>query len=197
MVPCPKCKTKIKVESDERPIKIECPNCGAKGTIKGKKEEKETKEKEKEDEEEKGLEDAKVIEHEPPEKEKVITVDEEGKDDVYHEPTKKLWEPSEGELPLEGAVVEAPVEEEMEKKPPVKEEKKEKKPPVEEEKKKKKKPTKPEEEPKKKPPAKEEKKKKATKIKCKNCGGTIIIKSSKRPLKIKCLKCGKKGTLKN
>jgi len=31
---CPKCKTKIPVESDVRPIKIECPTCGTKGTLK-------------------------------------------------------------------------------------------------------------------------------------------------------------------
>ncbi len=187
MVPCPKCKSKIEVDSDERPIKIECPNCGAKGTIKGKKEEKDKKEKKKEKKGE-TLEDAKVIEHEAPEKEKVIEVDEEGKDDTYHEPTKKLWEPGEGDLPLEGAVVDEPVdEEERKKKPPRKEGRKKKRPPEKTEK----------GEKKKKPPAKEEKKKKPAKIKCKNCGGTIFVKTSKRPVKVECPKCGRKGTLKH
>ncbi|MEM2899627.1 MAG: PKD domain-containing protein, partial [Thermoplasmata archaeon] len=31
---CPKCKTIIKIESNERPIALQCPNCGTKGTLK-------------------------------------------------------------------------------------------------------------------------------------------------------------------
>ena len=43
-IPCPKCKSKIEVTSSERPLKIKCKKCGAKGTLhedKGKKKEKE------------------------------------------------------------------------------------------------------------------------------------------------------------
>jgi DNA-directed RNA polymerase subunit RPC12/RpoP len=34
---CPKCKGKIKVTTDKRPLKIECPACGTKGTLKDDK----------------------------------------------------------------------------------------------------------------------------------------------------------------
>lgn len=186
-VPCPKCKTKITIETDERPVSIKCPKCGAKGTIKAKKGEKKEKPPKKKEREE-----AATIEHEPPEKEKVIEPPEESLDAVYHEPSKKLWEPKEGDIPLEGEVKEAPPLEEKKKRPPKREEKK--RPPKMEEKKR---PPKKEEKkrPPKKPPAKEGKPRKSMKIKCK-CGGTILVKSSKRPINIECPKCGKKGTLK-
>jgi len=45
-VPCPKCKGKVPVESDERPITIVCPSCGTKGTLKAKPGKEKQKEKE-------------------------------------------------------------------------------------------------------------------------------------------------------
>jgi molecular chaperone DnaK len=71
-IPCPKCKAKIKITSDERPLKITCSKCGAKGTLQDDKPEKKEK---KGDEKEKPKPPAKdkdkdKAEPEPPEKKK-------------------------------------------------------------------------------------------------------------------------------
>jgi hypothetical protein len=33
-IPCPRCKSKVPIYTEERPLDIECPNCGKKGTLK-------------------------------------------------------------------------------------------------------------------------------------------------------------------
>ncbi len=72
-IDCPKCKTPIPIKSDDRPLKIKCPECGAKGTLKegqgpkpkkGDKKKAPKKEKKKEEEPEAPPED------EPEEEEK-------------------------------------------------------------------------------------------------------------------------------
>ena len=199
-IPCPKCKNKILVTSPERPITIKCKKCGAKGTLKEKKKEpkeKEEKKELKEKEEKKGKKPRDLgkpgkIDKEP--KEKIIAPPEPiTGEEIFHEPRKGIWQPSDKEFKF-GEVKEAkPKKPEVplkKKKPPKEKELKEKKEIRErpEEKIRKKKDIEPEKH-------KEIKKGKPLKIKCK-CGGEIIIKTSKRPIKIKCPKCGKTGTLK-
>jgi molecular chaperone DnaK len=202
-IPCPKCSAKIKVKSPERPIAIKCKKCGAKGTLKGKgpkkKPEEEKKEKEVKKEKKKGKEE-KAKDEVTEEGEKIIAPPEpETGEEVFHEPRKGIWQPSDKEFKFGEKVVEPP-EPEKPAKPKEKEKEPKKKDkgeiPKEGIKRKKERPDLKTKE-KQKPPVtiKGPKKFKPMKIRCK-CGGQIIVKSSKRPLKIKCPECGKTGTLK-
>ena len=218
ILPCPKCKNKIVVKSPERPNNIKCKKCGAKGTLKGDKKKPKDKDKEakkKPKEEETEPEKGKEKEKEPKKEKKkgkgrskdedaeetITGPSEPGEDEeVFHEPRKGIWQPSDKELKFDDAP-------EVEKKPKEEEEEVEKKPKKKKGKvKEKAKEREPEEEPKPKKekakdkdrekPGKEKplKKGKPLKIKCK-CGGEIVVKSSKRPIKIECPKCGKTGML--
>jgi molecular chaperone DnaK len=120
-IPCPKCKAKIKVKSPERPIAIKCKKCGAKGTLKGKGPKKKADEKE-EKEKKKGKKKEE-------DEEKIIAPPEpkEG-EEVFHEPRKGIWQPSDKEFKLGGVEAEAAAEAEPPKHlEPIEEEPEEKK----------------------------------------------------------------------
>ena len=225
-IPCPKCGAKIKVKSPERPTVIKCKNCGAKGTLKGKPPKKKAPEDEKEKVKKKK---GKLGKKEMPKdgEEKIITPTEPEKgEEIFHEPRKGIWAPSDKELKFSDEEVVPPPEdlEQPVKEPPTEPEEriKKKKPlkkkriPEEEEprqiteipKKKKKKMMKEEKEEvterlKKRRPSEEGPDEKPSGAKMSKplkikckCGGEIVVKSSKRPIKIKCPSCGRTGTLK-
>jgi len=192
IIPCPKCGSKIKVKSPERPITIKCKKCGAKGTLKAKGPKKKPG----------------VIKKPPTEreiettegKEKIIEPPEpEAKEELYHEPRKGIWQPSDKEMKFGDEGEAEPGVPKKEKKLPKEKlkEKKEIRKKIEEKPPKKKEKIIEKEKVKGEPPEKykEEKLVKPIKIRCK-CGGEIKVKTSKRPIKIKCPSCGKTGTLK-
>jgi molecular chaperone DnaK len=225
-IPCPKCGAKIKVKSPERPTVIKCKKCGAKGTLKGKPPKKKAPKEEKEKMKKKKGKHGKREMQKDGEEKVIAPAEPEKGEEIFHEPRKGIWAPSDKELKFSEEEVVPPPEdlEQPVKEPPREPEvriKKKKKPskkkgiPEEGEKpkeikeihKKKKKRMMIEEEvpdrPKKRKPPEERPKekpsgaKKGKPLKIKcKCGGEIVVKSSKRPIKIKCPSCGRTGTLK-